>query len=198
MLVLTPRVPCVLSLLRSSSFLIDVQTSYQSGFTTLQVCFAHPAWRTKLPARVLCSAIMSSLCLHSSPVRALLVPWATSQKAKKLNTSIAERFAIFCREQERVQKTKGAEPGEESDLIQYVEYQRALRQTKRAHREALMAISAVWTHLCAIEVSRRGTPPMARVLRDVDASTRHARGLCASHTSFLTPSERGVPVASPR
>ncbi len=160
---LVPR-PCC----RSSSFLIDVQSSYQSGFTMLQVGIRSAFLRCHQEDENVRGSVRYAVLTCPRPrVPHLLCP----QHAKKLNTSFAERFAIFCREQERVQKSTSAEPGEDNDLIQYVEFQRALKNTKRAHREALQAISMVWTHLCAYDV-KFGT--ISNVIKQMDEAIREA------------------------
>jgi hypothetical protein len=68
-----------------SSFLMDVQSSYQTGYTQLQV-------------------------------------------AKKLDTNLITRFAIFSREQQHTQRSAVDGPGNRAaDLVSYVEFQRSYR-----------------------------------------------------------------------
>jgi hypothetical protein len=100
-----------------SSFMIDVQGSYQSGYAELQVCAWWRCMRVSWGHRKPCHGWgdTSQNCV---------------QNAKKMpNPSFMERFCIFARDQEHPQKASAATSGDNAniDLVSYVEFQRNYR-----------------------------------------------------------------------
>jgi hypothetical protein len=115
-LVQLPKDPYIIVL--HSSFLIDVQGSYQSGYTVLQVCGFLPL--------IYSSRLLQGHC-GQSPTSAF-VPLHLLQQAKKQDPSFLMRYAIFTREQQHTQKSASANAGGRAkaaiDLVSYVEFQR--------------------------------------------------------------------------
>ncbi|KAG2440500.1 hypothetical protein HYH02_010378 [Chlamydomonas schloesseri] len=95
--------------------------------------------------------------------------------AKKLNPNLMERFAIFAREQEYMQRSSGAKSGESSvDLVSYVEYQRSHKAVMRAHRAALVAIRHFWQLLLHNTVAFTS---LAKALHRIEKSVSVAEGI---------------------
>ncbi|KAG2446182.1 hypothetical protein HXX76_000775 [Chlamydomonas incerta] len=95
--------------------------------------------------------------------------------AKKLNPNLMERFAIFAREQEHMQRSAGAKSGESSvDLVSYVEYQRSHKAVMRAHRAALVAIRHFWQLLLHNTVAFTS---LAKALHRIEKSVSVAEGI---------------------
>ncbi|KAG2494212.1 hypothetical protein HYH03_007568 [Edaphochlamys debaryana] len=69
--------------------------------------------------------------------------------AKQAAPDWMQRFAIFAREQEQLQRMSSARGGGESgvDLVSYVEYQKNHRLVIRAHKDALIATRTFWQAL---------------------------------------------------
>ncbi|GFR41359.1 hypothetical protein Agub_g2042 [Astrephomene gubernaculifera] len=96
------------------------------------------------------------------------------QAAKKCTPNLMERFAIFAREQEHMQRATGAKSGESSvDLVSYVEYQRNHRMVMRAHRAALVAIRNFWQLLLHNSVSFTS---LAKALHRIEKCVNVAEG----------------------
>ncbi|GIL43455.1 hypothetical protein Vafri_932 [Volvox africanus] len=96
------------------------------------------------------------------------------QAAKKCTPNLMERFAIFAREQEHMQRATGAKSGESSvDLVSYVEYQRNHRMVMRAHRSALVAIRNFWQLLLHNTVAFTS---LAKALHRIEKSVNVAEG----------------------
>ena len=89
-----------------SSFLIDVEQSYQSH------CYC-----LLLPAHTVYSSFLIDVEQSYQSGYKLL------QTAKKASPSLSERFAIFSREQQHTQKS-GSKASMATDLVSYVEFQR--------------------------------------------------------------------------
>ncbi|EFJ49262.1 phosphate acetyltransferase [Volvox carteri f. nagariensis] len=65
--------------------------------------------------------------------------------AKQAGPDWMQRFAIFAREQEQLQRLSSARGGESGvDLVSYVEYQKNHRLVIRAHKDALIATRTFW------------------------------------------------------
>ncbi|GIL45019.1 hypothetical protein Vafri_2438, partial [Volvox africanus] len=65
--------------------------------------------------------------------------------AKQAGPDWMQRFAIFAREQEQLQRMSSARGGESGvDLVSYVEYQKNHRLVIRAHKDALIATRTFW------------------------------------------------------
>ncbi|KXZ42487.1 hypothetical protein GPECTOR_142g708 [Gonium pectorale] len=68
--------------------------------------------------------------------------------AKQAGPGWMQRFAIFAREQEQLQRLSSARGGESGvDLVSYVEYQKNWRLVIRAHKDALIATRSFWQAL---------------------------------------------------
>ncbi|KAG2497028.1 hypothetical protein HYH03_005031 [Edaphochlamys debaryana] len=73
--------------------------------------------------------------------------------AKKLNPGYVDRFAIFVREQQRLQQAHTSTTGDAAvDLVSYVEFQRNYRLLARATQRALTAQQAFWRLLLRSQI----------------------------------------------
>ncbi|KAG2497033.1 hypothetical protein HYH03_005036 [Edaphochlamys debaryana] len=73
--------------------------------------------------------------------------------AKKLNPGYVDRFAIFVREQQRLQQAHTSTTGDAAvDLMSYVEFQRNYRLLARATQRALTAQQAFWRLLLRSQI----------------------------------------------
>jgi hypothetical protein len=105
-----------------STFLMDVQSSYQSGYTQLQVI----STARLLPRRHCCG-------FHGSCSYVLVISWhglAHSQLARKMETNFLTLFAVFSREQQHAQRSTagaGVVGSQAADAVSYVEFERNVR-----------------------------------------------------------------------
>ncbi|KAJ9529821.1 hypothetical protein QJQ45_022220 [Haematococcus lacustris] len=168
-----------------SSFLIDVQGSYQTGYAELMV---------------------------GQETAVSLLP--NSLVAKKgSNPSLLERFCIFIRDQEHTQKSSAATSGDNGSVdlvggsglsrgqdqcrgqvkvtarVSYVEFQRGCRLAIHMHEDALLARRTFWETLLHANVTfDKLTRAVARIEVTVRAAERmykQASGVLSRHSSSV-------------
>ncbi|KAJ9517438.1 hypothetical protein QJQ45_016806, partial [Haematococcus lacustris] len=199
-----------------ASFLIEVQSSFQTGYSQLQPLTMHHAPATIMPAPQL------PCCLGPAAPDRATGPDGPEQAAKKNKPGLLDRFAIFIREQQHTQKAgdlvggwahegpaassagraavSGGQPAATALLalllkVNYVEQQRKYRMALRLHKDALLAMRSFWQCLLhtSIEMSK-----LRDALELVDLKVKAGKR-CAPHclqplAPAAWPGMRSVPL----
>ncbi|KAJ9517580.1 hypothetical protein QJQ45_025109, partial [Haematococcus lacustris] len=155
-----------------ASFLIEVQSSFQTGYSQLQPLTMHHAPATIMPAPQL------PCCLGPAAPDRATGPDGPEQAAKKNKPGLLDRFAIFIREQQHTQKA--------GDLVSYVEQMRNYRMVLKVHKDALLAMKAFWQALLHTTVNLK---TLTDAIKRMDSSVHTAEQV---YRSMLMKSNNSV------